>query len=97
MGSVYRVNWLRAKARLTRWDEELRLVPHEMDWTVNWLKRKVGEWKELARRAKESYMVAYAERQAGQWEDLAWQAENAFKWVRATKREDRKWKHPPYP
>ena len=89
------MNWLRAKARLTRWDEELRLVPHEMDWTVNWLKRKVTEWTELAGRAKESHMVAYAEQQAGDWEYLTLQAETSFEWVRATKREDRKRKHPP--
>ncbi len=91
------MNWLRAKARLTRWDEELQLVLHEMDWTVNWLKRKVTEWKELAGRALESHMVAYVEQQASDWEYLALQAETSFECVRATKREDWKRKCPPNP
>lgn len=28
--SVYRVNWLRAKACYDRWEEELTMVVHEM-------------------------------------------------------------------
>ncbi len=31
---VYRVSWLRAKARFSRWSEELQLVESEMKWTV---------------------------------------------------------------
>ncbi|KAG2108609.1 uncharacterized protein F5147DRAFT_799314, partial [Suillus discolor] len=34
MDEFYRVNWLKAKARWQRWEEELRLVQHEMGWTV---------------------------------------------------------------
>ncbi|KAG1797545.1 uncharacterized protein BJ212DRAFT_1289685 [Suillus subaureus] len=31
---VYWVNWLKAKAQYDRWSEELKLVQHEMYWTV---------------------------------------------------------------
>ncbi|KAG1901611.1 uncharacterized protein F5891DRAFT_979428 [Suillus fuscotomentosus] len=31
---VYRVHWLKAKARWQRWEEELSLVQHEMGWTL---------------------------------------------------------------
>ena len=30
---VYRVSFLRAKCRWERWEEEARLVSHEMLWT----------------------------------------------------------------
>ena len=36
--SVYRVNWLRAKAHYDRWEEELTMVVHEMEWTTLWFK-----------------------------------------------------------
>ena len=32
--TVYRVNWLRAKARFDRWDEEDEIVRSEMRWTL---------------------------------------------------------------
>ena len=38
---VYRISWLRAKARYTRWEEELSLVKHEMTWTVAWFEELV--------------------------------------------------------
>jgi hypothetical protein len=37
---VYRVNWLKAKARWNRWEEELSLVQHEMGWTIGWFKHQ---------------------------------------------------------
>ena len=47
--SVYRVSWLRAKACLARWSEELRLVEYEMEWTVNWFQSKVKQWQNRLR------------------------------------------------
>ncbi|KAG1738158.1 uncharacterized protein EDB91DRAFT_1054793 [Suillus paluster] len=38
------VNWLQAKARWQRWEEELSLVQHEMGWTVSWFRQKKDEW-----------------------------------------------------
>ncbi|KAG2089645.1 hypothetical protein BD769DRAFT_1371923, partial [Suillus cothurnatus] len=40
----YKVNWLKAKARWQRWEEELRLVQHKMGWTVSWFKYRMGKW-----------------------------------------------------
>jgi len=47
---VYRVNWLRAKARVDRWLEEEILVKHEMEWTVIWFKNQAELWGERSRR-----------------------------------------------
>ncbi|KAG2358386.1 hypothetical protein BDR07DRAFT_1295041 [Suillus spraguei] len=35
MDKFYRVNWLKAKARWRRWEEELTLTRHEMQWTIS--------------------------------------------------------------
>jgi hypothetical protein len=47
---VYRVNWLRAKARVDRWSEELTLVKHEMNWTILWFKNQADLWRERSER-----------------------------------------------
>ncbi|KAG2070067.1 hypothetical protein BDR04DRAFT_1118593 [Suillus decipiens] len=38
MDELYRVNWLKAKARWSRWQEELSLVRHKMGWIIKWFK-----------------------------------------------------------
>ncbi|KAG2091658.1 uncharacterized protein F5147DRAFT_586160, partial [Suillus discolor] len=45
MDEFYRLNWLKAKARWQRWEEELSLVQHEMGWTVGWFRYKKEEWE----------------------------------------------------
>ncbi|KAG1826698.1 hypothetical protein EV424DRAFT_1319447, partial [Suillus variegatus] len=45
MDEFYRVNWLKAKARWNRWEEELSLVQHEMGWTVSWFKYQEEKWQ----------------------------------------------------
>jgi hypothetical protein len=59
---VYRVNWHRAKARYSRWEEEVEIVCYEMECVVAWFltqqmkweKRREGE-KERGRRGHECY------------------------------------------
>ena len=34
---VYRVNWLRAKVRMDRWQEEVTLAQNEIRWMHWWL------------------------------------------------------------
>ena len=51
--TVYRVSWLRAKARCDWWDEELRLVELEMGWTVNWFKQREKQWMERLRQVQD--------------------------------------------
>jgi hypothetical protein len=41
---VYRVSWLRAKARYLRWEEEVRLIKLEMTWTVKWFRHQEERW-----------------------------------------------------
>lgn len=67
-GLVYRVNWLRAKARKERWEEEMKLVRKEMDWTVNCFKFKAKLWKEMAEGAKKEGHRAYGWKQNWMWE-----------------------------
>lgn len=47
---VFRVNWLRAKARVDRWVEEEQLVKHEMEWTTIWFRNQAELWKERSER-----------------------------------------------
>jgi hypothetical protein len=48
--SVFRVNWLRAKARVDRWVEEEQLVKHEMEWTTIWFRNQAESWGERSER-----------------------------------------------
>jgi hypothetical protein len=41
---VYQVHWLRTKALCDRWAEEMLLVGHEMQWTVDFLAHKAQTW-----------------------------------------------------
>jgi hypothetical protein len=80
--AVYRVSWLRAKARYDRWDEEFLIVRHEMRWTILWFKYQLKEW---SRRSAESEgqekagKRAYAEKQIAMWKMFAEEAESGFK------------------
>jgi len=49
--SSYRVNWLRAKAQMDRWQEEVTLVQNETKWMDLWLAYHRNIWEG---RAKES-------------------------------------------
>ncbi|KAG1889978.1 hypothetical protein F4604DRAFT_1507251, partial [Suillus subluteus] len=44
MDEFYRVNWLKAKARWRRWEEELTLTRHEMRWTISWFHHQKSQW-----------------------------------------------------
>ncbi|KAJ6556907.1 hypothetical protein B0H10DRAFT_1847369, partial [Mycena sp. CBHHK59/15] len=71
---IYRVNWLRAKARVDRWKEEGKFVVNEMVWTVNSFKYRCNQWKlwvEAAKLEEEDGLQAYAEKQVDLWESFA--------------------------
>ena len=68
---VYRVNWLRAKARKERWEEEVELVTSEMGWTVNCFEYHMRIWKERAEVAKGAGQMAYAWKRKSTWEKWA--------------------------
>ena len=44
---VYRVNWLRARARAARWREEEEIVLKEMEWVIGTFKYMERVWKVL--------------------------------------------------
>ncbi|KAG2049659.1 hypothetical protein BDR06DRAFT_893341 [Suillus hirtellus] len=78
MDEFYRVNWLKAKARWQRWEEELSLVQHEMGWTVGWFQQKKDEWHRRYHQAKKAGHQEYAQRQVLLWEKFELDAQNAF-------------------
>jgi|SRR5882762_1463574 len=53
---VYRVHWLKAKARRDRWREEQTLLASEMQWTELFFRYRASLWKALA--AESSAVVA---------------------------------------
>jgi len=79
---VYRVSWLRAKARYFRWSEELRLVEYEMQWTVNWFRWKERQWQQRLRDLDDEErppgLDCYCHKQMVLWNSLADQAEEKF-------------------
>jgi len=75
---VYRVNWLRAKARKERWEEEMELVVGEMSWTVNCFKHHERAWKQRGEEGKGLGETAYAWKQKSMWGKWVKLAEDAF-------------------
>lgn len=74
------MNWLRAKARYVRWEEEVNLIRHEMEWTVNYFKYRKREWEDRVGVSGVDSRVAeglqsYAEKQVGLWNKFS---ENAI-------------------
>jgi hypothetical protein len=71
MGPVYRVNWLRAKARYDRWSEELQLVPKEMEWTIATFRHYEEEWRKRAEKYRDGEnnkgCYSYALRKRDMW------------------------------
>lgn len=81
---VYRVNWLRAKARYDRWKEEHNLVRHEMEWTVKYFQYRENEWEERRKAITEDSRRAaglqcYAAKQAGLWRTFSEKAMARFR------------------
>ena len=85
---VFRVHWLRARAQKQRWAEELILVKHEMQWTLNFYMYTAQRWQtrrdmpqpEWERQSRPNRgRRAYAEKQIAMWNSLAEVSENAFR------------------
>jgi hypothetical protein len=76
---VLRVHWLRARSQNNRWQEEIILINHEMEWTVRFFLNRARLWK---RRHEDPSMnvgpMAYAARQQAQYESLAKYANYRF-------------------
>jgi hypothetical protein len=94
---VYRVHWLRSKALRDRWEEELVLVSHEMDWTARFFVYKAEQWV-LRMKSAEANLIdrdggtnvstwegskCYAARQAHVYHQLAQHAKSSFQQLKA--------------
>ncbi|KDQ51965.1 hypothetical protein JAAARDRAFT_139425 [Jaapia argillacea MUCL 33604] len=75
--SVYRVNWIRAKARWTRWKEEVELVKNEMKWVLAWFKYQEDEWRVRGNHPEYGFKV-YAEKQMAMWGEFQRNARERF-------------------
>jgi hypothetical protein len=67
------VNWLRAKARYQRWEEELEIVENEMKWTMSWFSYQENRWRERAEWAEDEKLEGhrcYAEKQIYIWKKM---------------------------
>lgn len=79
--TVYRVHWLRARAQLHRWQEEVTLTRNEMHWATNYFTFRQRQW--LTWQSSHPQLThghqAYAERQKAMWAEIGQQAQQLFK------------------
>ena len=75
---VFRVSWLKAKARYDRWNEEFQMVQAEMFWTTLWFKHQENEWERRFKKAIVPGHCAYAAKQQNLWERFRKKAEETF-------------------
>ncbi|KAF8804833.1 hypothetical protein BYT27DRAFT_7225176 [Phlegmacium glaucopus] len=79
-----RVHWLRARAQLMRWEEEVTLTGYEMQWTVCYFLFKSLAWAvppgtgTPGPQHQSAGSVAYARRQQAVWEDIMRKADRTF-------------------
>jgi hypothetical protein len=78
---VYRVHWLRAKAKLDRATEQAILLPYEMDWTIACFNYRAEQWLERQASALANNLpghVCYAARQVDMWKRFRDTAQDEF-------------------
>ena len=81
---VQRVHWLRSRAQLMRWQEEVTLIIYEMHWTVRFFAHKSKMWAnagQISGLPLKAGLVAYAKRQNGLWEQIAIRANRTFTYL----------------
>ncbi|KII83158.1 hypothetical protein PLICRDRAFT_119732, partial [Plicaturopsis crispa FD-325 SS-3] len=82
MTEFYRVNWLRAKARYERWEEEVLIVGNEMQWTVLWFMHQKNCWIKRRDQCGEENTNGhriYAQKQIGMWDMFIAEGKRGFK------------------
>ncbi|KAG1882456.1 hypothetical protein F4604DRAFT_1879500 [Suillus subluteus] len=81
MTEFYWVNWLRTKVLCDRWNEEVILVKHEMQWSINFFNHKAKQWlghKDNAASTGLTGHACYAARQSQIYHQLAAHAADSF-------------------
>lgn len=76
--SARRSIWLRAYARVQRWEEEKEIVLGEMEWTVQYFRFQASKWQAWRQRSTREGQTAYAARSAAMWTTLADHAAGVF-------------------
>ena len=76
--------WLRAHARKRRWEEEVVLVPFEMECMERAFENRVAQWELLATSLELPGHRAYAYKQAAVWRGLRDHASKMFAAARVT-------------
>ncbi|KAI0037586.1 hypothetical protein FA95DRAFT_1467023, partial [Auriscalpium vulgare] len=72
-----RVDWLKERARVRRWDEEVKHLQEEMPRAVRFLQQKAEWWRGRAQQRPEAPadvcdgLQAYAARHAAMYDDIA--------------------------
>ena len=78
---IYRVNFLRAKARMDRWQEEVTLVQNETKWMDLWLAYHRNIWEGRAKESEQKGSkghACYAWKQVRMWERMANEAMDVY-------------------
>ena len=76
---VYRVHWLKSKARQDRWAKEKTLLRNEMDWTVRFFQWQAERWRRNAEHEEGSEgHCCYARKQKSMWLKFADFARHQF-------------------
>ncbi|KAG2076469.1 hypothetical protein BDR04DRAFT_960375, partial [Suillus decipiens] len=78
---VYQVNWLRTKALHDRWNEEVMLIKHEMQWSINFFKHRAKQWLSHMCDATSAGLTGHtchAAQQSHIYDQLAAHAEDSF-------------------
>ncbi|KAI0705703.1 hypothetical protein C8Q76DRAFT_599067, partial [Earliella scabrosa] len=81
MAEMYRVVWLRALARMKRWEEEIILVPLEMDRTCEWFLHLRQAWRHRRELDRGPGYNAYAHRRMALWQGMHDHAKEVFETV----------------
>lgn len=79
---VYRVNWLWTKVLCDGWNEEVMIVKHEMQWSINFFKHRAKQWLSHMHNTTSAGLTghtSYAARQSHIYNQLAAHAEHSFR------------------
>ncbi|TEB34685.1 hypothetical protein FA13DRAFT_1707537 [Coprinellus micaceus] len=75
---LIRINWICARSRKDRWEEELKMVESEMEWYVRYTLHRTLCAKQWAQDALSPGHKAYAMHQADMWRRLGSHAKSLF-------------------
>ncbi|KAI1784368.1 hypothetical protein LXA43DRAFT_901757, partial [Ganoderma leucocontextum] len=78
MKEMYRVVWLRAYARKTRWEEEITILPIEMECVLQSFRKTTRTWDMRYSTHTSARHRAFAARQASLWKGMHSHASTTF-------------------